>query len=84
MLWFTGNSMEKVKTVVKGINMGKDNEILRDSAYQDSKFSMDIVCVDSSFIETKKGQDSAYNGHKKRNGIKVHVCASCEGFPLTI
>jgi transposase len=30
-------------------------ESLRDSAYQKGKFSMDIVCVDSSFIETKKG-----------------------------
>ncbi|MDK2947547.1 MAG: hypothetical protein PWQ63_707 [Methanolobus sp.] len=30
-------------------------ESLRDSAYNDGKFSMDIVCVDSSFIETKKG-----------------------------
>jgi transposase len=29
-------------------------ESLRDSAYQESKFSMDVVCVDSSFIETKK------------------------------
>ncbi|MBZ4646315.1 MAG: TIS1421-transposase protein [Clostridia bacterium] len=31
-------------------------ESLRDSAYQDGKFSMDIACVDSSFIETKKGE----------------------------
>jgi len=31
-------------------------ESLRDSAYQDGKFSMDIVCIDSSFIETKKGE----------------------------
>jgi transposase len=31
-------------------------ESLRDSAYNDGKFSMDIVCVDSSFIETKKGE----------------------------
>ncbi|WP_370574514.1 transposase [Methanomethylovorans sp.] len=31
-------------------------ESLRDSTYQDSKFSMDIVCVDSSFVETKKGE----------------------------
>jgi hypothetical protein len=31
-------------------------ESLRDSAYQKGKFSMDVVCVDSSFIETKKGE----------------------------
>jgi len=31
-------------------------EFLRDSAYQKGKFSMDTVCVDSSFIETKKGE----------------------------
>lgn len=31
-------------------------ESLRDSAYHDSKFSMETVCVDSSFIETKKGE----------------------------
>jgi transposase len=33
-------------------------ESLRDSAYNDGKFSMDIVCVDSSFIE-KRGENSA-------------------------
>ena len=32
----------------------------------------------------KKGEDSAYNGHKKRKGVKIHACVSCEGFPLTI
>jgi hypothetical protein len=31
-------------------------ESLRDSAYNDGKFSMDTVCVNSSFIETKKGR----------------------------
>jgi transposase len=31
-------------------------ESLRDSAYQDDKFSMYIVCVDSTFVETKKGE----------------------------
>nr|WP_321497414.1 transposase [uncultured Methanolobus sp.] len=31
-------------------------ESLRASAYQNGKFSMDVVCVDSSFIETKKGE----------------------------
>ena len=31
-------------------------ESLRDSAYQNGKFSMDIVCVDSTFVETKKGE----------------------------
>jgi hypothetical protein len=36
------------------------------------------------FSKLKKGENTAYNGHKKRNGIKIHVCASCEGFPLTI
>jgi transposase len=30
-------------------------ESLRNSAYNDGKFSMDIVCVDSTFVETKKG-----------------------------
>ena len=31
-------------------------ESLRDSAYKDDMFSMDIVCVDSTFVETKKGE----------------------------
>jgi len=31
-------------------------ESFRDSTYQDDKFSMDIVCVDSTFVETKKGE----------------------------
>ncbi len=31
-------------------------ESLRDSAYQKGKFSLDTVCIDSSFIETKKGK----------------------------
>ena len=31
-------------------------ESLRDSAYQKGKFSLETVCVDSSFIETKKGE----------------------------
>ncbi len=31
-------------------------ESLRDSAYQKGKFSLDTVCIDSSFIETKKGE----------------------------
>ena len=35
-------------------------ESLRDSAYQDDKFSMDIVCVDSTFVETKKGDKIPY------------------------
>lgn len=30
-------------------------EALRDSAYQKGKLSLETVCVDSSFIETKKG-----------------------------
>lgn len=33
----------------------------------------------------KKGRRfRAYNGHKRRKGVKVHACVSCEGFPLTI
>jgi transposase len=35
---------------------GKIMESLRDSAYKDDMFSMDIVCVDSTFVETKKGE----------------------------
>jgi hypothetical protein len=35
--------------------MEQDHEI-RGSAYQKGKSSMDVVCVDSSFIETKKGE----------------------------
>ena len=31
-------------------------ESLRNSAYQKGKFSFDTVCIDSSFIETKKGE----------------------------
>jgi hypothetical protein len=31
-------------------------ESFQDSAYSDGKFSMDIVCVDSTFVETKKGE----------------------------
>ena len=31
-------------------------ESLRDSAYQDAKFSMETACVDSTFVETKKGE----------------------------
>jgi transposase len=35
---------------------GKIMESLRGSAYKDDMFSMDIVCVDSTFVETKKGE----------------------------
>jgi hypothetical protein len=31
-------------------------ESLRDSAYHDANFSMDFVCVGSTFVETKKGE----------------------------
>ncbi len=31
----------------------------------------------------KGGEDSAYNGHKKRKSIRIHACVSCEVFPLT-
>ena len=41
-------------------------ESLQDFAYQRGKFYTDVVCVDSSFIETKKmEEDSTYSGHKK-------------------
>jgi hypothetical protein len=49
--------MEKAKKVVRRRNIWETiMESLRDSAYNDGKFSMDIVCVDSTFIETKKGE----------------------------
>jgi transposase len=35
-------------------------------------------------LKQKRGEDSAYNGHNRRKGIKIHACVSCEGFPLTI
>ncbi len=41
-------------------------ESLRDSAYQKGKFSMDIVCVDSSFIETKKGREFRIQRRQKK------------------
>jgi hypothetical protein len=31
-------------------------ESLRDSAYKDDMFSINIVCVASTFVETKKGE----------------------------
>ena len=31
-------------------------ESIRDSAYQDAQFSMDIVCDDSTVFKTKKGR----------------------------
>lgn len=44
----------------------------QDSAYHKSMFSMDVMCVESRFIETKKGGvDSSYNGRNKRKGIKI-------------
>lgn len=33
-------------------------ESLRDSAYHKGKFSIETVCIDSSFIETKKGENT--------------------------
>jgi hypothetical protein len=41
-----------------------------------------VLIVASS--KQKRGENSAYNGHKRGNGIKIHACVSCEGFPLTI
>ena len=32
-------------------------EALRNSAYHEGKISIETVCVDSSFIETKKGEE---------------------------
>ncbi|WP_342626850.1 transposase [Methanosalsum zhilinae] len=32
----------------------------------------------------KRGEPTAYNGHKKRNGIKIHACVTCDGFSLAI
>lgn len=32
----------------------------------------------------KRGENSAYNSHKRRNEIKIHAFVSREGFPLTI
>ena len=60
------NCMEKAKKVVIRRNMGQDNEIASDPVYNGTKFSMDTVCVDSIFVETKRGQDSAYNGHHSK------------------
>ncbi len=44
-------------------------ESLRDSAYQDDKFSMDIVCVDSTFVETKKGEKIPHITATKRRKV---------------
>lgn len=67
--------------VVRGRNL----ESLRDSAYQKGKISLETVCVYSSFIETKKkGEGTAYNGYKKRKGIKIHACVTSHGFPVAI
>jgi len=60
MLWFLCNCMEKAKKVVRKRSMGYKNGVPRDSAYNDGKFSMDTVCVDSTFIETKKGEKIAH------------------------
>jgi transposase len=43
-------------------------ESLRDSAYQNGKFSLETVCVDSSFIETKKGKMGQHTMATKREG----------------
>jgi hypothetical protein len=45
-----------------------------------SLWALYVLIVLSSKL--KKGKDSVYSGHKKRKGVKVHTCISCEGFPL--
>jgi hypothetical protein len=42
-------------------------ESRRDSAYLDGKFSLETVCVDSSFIETKKGEKTLLTTVTRRN-----------------
>ena len=34
--------------------------------------------------DEKGGEDAAYNGHKKRRGVKVHAAVSAEGLPLSL
>ncbi|WP_048815558.1 hypothetical protein [Methanosalsum zhilinae] len=58
---------------------------LRDSTCQKGKFSLEAVCVDSSFIETKKRErEQLTMDIKREKGIKVYVCVTCEDFPLAI
>jgi hypothetical protein len=44
-------------------------ESLRDSAYHKGKFSIDTVCIDSSFIETKKGEKTPITTVTKKEKV---------------
>jgi hypothetical protein len=59
------NTKHGGQIVVRGRGMEQDHEI-RGSAYQKGKSSMDVVCVDSSFIETKKGEKILHTAAIKR------------------
>lgn len=44
-------------------------ESLRDFAYHKGKFSIDTVCIDSSFIETKKGEKTPITTVTKKEKV---------------
>jgi len=55
-------------------------ESLQDSAYIDGSVQWTSYVLIVASSKQKKGRNSAYNGHKRRNGIKIHACVICEGF----
>ena len=44
-------------------------ESLRDSGYHKGKFSIDTVCIDSSFVETKKGEKTPITTVTKKEKV---------------
>lgn len=42
------------------------------------------MCIDNSFIKTRKGRRFLLQRSQKRKGIKIHECVSFDGFPLSI
>ena len=52
--------MEKIEKVVRRRNMESYHRIPSGFCIPEGKFSMETVCVDSSFIETKKGEKTPH------------------------
>jgi len=85
MLWCISNRLAKARSLVEGRVWIRILAAAQEQAYAMGKLKAEIMASDSSLIDSKEGGESArHNGHKRRNGVKVHFVVSSDSFPLTI
>lgn len=77
--------MEEIETLVterkSGVKLWILSEIL---LVMEVSYQLKLFVLIAVSLKLKKGEGTVYNGHKKKKGIKIHACATCDGFPLSI